>query len=159
MKGDIAMENDSEKAALIFSEGYNCAQAVLAACGERYGLDKATALKVSQVFGGGIGRTGHVCGAVSGALMCIGLKYPAQNGGDTAGKERAHLLAQRFIAEFERKHKTILCRELLGCEIRSAEGHNRARELGVFKAHCPEFVRDAARMINEILEGESNASR
>jgi len=150
------MGNDSNKAACIFSEGYNCAQSVLAASGEKYGLDKDTAIKIAQAFGAGIGRTGGICGAVSGALMCIGLKYPAKDGKDIAGKDRAHVLAQKFIAEFEKRHKSILCRELLGCELLTDEGRKKAHDAGLFKTRCSKFVKDAATIIDGILEDEPN---
>jgi len=151
------MNNDANKAVCLFSEGYNCAQSVLAACGEKYGLDNATAIKIAQAFGGGIGRTGNICGAVSGALMCIGLKYPAKDGKDSSAKEKAHVLAQKFMAEFERKHKSILCRELLGCELATPEGRKKAHDSGAIKELCPKYVKDASNLICEILETDSNA--
>ena len=59
----------------MFRSGYVCSQAVFATFSEMLGLDKETALKIANGFGGGIARKQEICGAVSGAIMAIGLKY------------------------------------------------------------------------------------
>ena len=67
----------ADKAVAIFKEGINCSQAVLSSFAEDFGVDKNMALKMAAGFGGGMGRTGHRCGAVTGAYMVLGLKYGA----------------------------------------------------------------------------------
>ena len=57
-----------------FSEGFSCSQSVLAAFAPELGLDADAALRVSAAFGGGMGRLGDTCGAVTGALMVLGLR-------------------------------------------------------------------------------------
>ena len=59
-----------EKALELHKKGYNCAQAVIAACSDMTGLDEKTALAISAGFGGGL-RSGEVCGAISGAVMAV----------------------------------------------------------------------------------------
>ena len=61
-----------EKATKLHQSGFNCAQSVLNACGDYTGLDENTALAISAGFGGGV-RSGEICGAISGAVMTIGL--------------------------------------------------------------------------------------
>jgi C_GCAxxG_C_C family probable redox protein len=75
------MATNADDAVAMFAEGYNCAQAVLACCGRAYGLPKETAVQVAQAFGGGIGKTGNLCGALTGALMTVGLKWSAKTCG------------------------------------------------------------------------------
>ena len=58
-----------------FSDDLDCAQALVSTYGPELGLDRETAIKVADAFTGGIGRTGETCGAVTGALMVLGLKY------------------------------------------------------------------------------------
>ncbi len=140
------------KAAMkMFLEGYNCAQAVLVCCGERYGLPRETAIRVGQAFGGGMGKTGNVCGAVTGALMVVGLQCAVTDGSDSAAKQEAHRLAQEFMARFKALHGSLLCRELLDCDLSTKEGSAKAHETGVTKAVCPGLVRDAAKIIEEVL--------
>ena len=58
-----------------FNQDFNCCQSILMTFGSECGLDKETAIKLGSPFGGGIVRTGEVCGAVTSALMILGLKY------------------------------------------------------------------------------------
>ena len=58
-----------ERAVRRFAEGFNCSQAILSAYAEHFGLEEETAMKVAAGFGGGMGRLGRTCGAVTGAFM------------------------------------------------------------------------------------------
>ena len=69
------MSTKSDIAAEIFSKGFSCSQAVFASLSSEYGVDSDTAKKIAGAFGGGIASNGELCGAVSGALMAIGLKH------------------------------------------------------------------------------------
>lgn len=60
---------------------------------------------------------GDTCGALSGALMGIGLKYGGTRSDDEEAKERAYSLAQKFMQEFESRHGSVFCRDLLGHDI------------------------------------------
>jgi C_GCAxxG_C_C family probable redox protein len=144
----MAKSTVSDAAAAMLGD-YNCAQAVLASCGETFGLARKTAISVAQTLGGGVAGTGNVCGAVTGALMVIGLKHSIAEGFDAAIKEKATQLGQEFISRFKARHGTILCRELVGCDLLTRE--DRARAKPVTASICPGLVRDAAGMVNELL--------
>lgn len=75
-----------EDAAAYFNEGFSCSQAVVSSFSEDLGLHKETARTISCGFGAGMARTGNVCGAVTGAMMVIGLKYGKTSAGDDAAK-------------------------------------------------------------------------
>ena len=55
-KGEIAKQN--------FYDGYNCAQAVLLAFCDDFGIEKETAQMISAPFGGGVGRLREICGTL-----------------------------------------------------------------------------------------------
>jgi C_GCAxxG_C_C family probable redox protein len=143
-----------ERAVSLFSEGFNCAQAVLAAFGPDLGLERELALKLAGAFGGGMARMGEACGAVTGGLMALGLKFGPTRAGDEAAKEWAYGLACRFFKEFEAWNGSILCRELLGCDLSAPEGRKRAKEAGLHSSRCPGFVRAAAEILERLLELE-----
>lgn len=148
------MSNDKisdpgEIAAEKFGSGFNCAQAVFSAFASCYGMDEAAALKLASLFGGGVARRGQVCGAVTGALLALGLG----RGPDTPGaKEEACRLGQEFLQKFETRHRAILCRDLIGYDPSQPESREQARRAGRFKAQCPRFVRDAAEIVREMLD-------
>lgn len=133
-----------------FSEGFSCSQSVLAAFAPDLGLELDPALRVAAAFGGGMGRTGRTCGAVTGALMALGLKYGATRGDDKATKERTYALAREFLARFEALNHGTGCSELLGVDISTAEGHSAARAADLFKTTCPALVASAAAILAEM---------
>lgn len=141
----------SDEAASRFQQGYNCSQSVFSALAPGLGLEEGTALRIAAPFGGGMGRMGEVCGAVSGALMAIGLKYGATSAEDKAAKERAYTLAAQFGALFQERHGSLLCRTLLGADLSTPEGQQSANEQGSFRTICPRLVHDAAEIAAELL--------
>ena len=113
--------NCAERAADSFARGFNCSQSVLAAYAEQFGLTEELALKVAGGFGGGMGRMADTCGAVTGAIMVIGLKFASTTPGDMQGKENAYAVVREFVHRFKGRNVTVLCRELLDCDISAPE--------------------------------------
>lgn len=140
-----------EEAVACFKEGYICSQAVLATYGTQFGLERDIALKIADGFGGGMGRMGETCGAVTGALMVIGLKHGRTMVEDTQAHEMTYELVNEFVRRFKSRNGSVLCRELLKCDISTPEGLKTARQQDLFSMICPEYVRDAAEIIEDIL--------
>jgi C_GCAxxG_C_C family probable redox protein len=134
-----------------FNEGFSCSQAVLSTYGDQFGLTRELALKVSGAFGGGMGRMGETCGAVTGAFMIIGLKYGKTRADDEQSKEKAYAIVQEFVKKFKARNGSILCRELLGCDLNTPEGKKLIEEKHLTTTLCPKYVQDAAEIIEEIL--------
>ena len=142
----------SELAVRTFQEGCNCAQSVLYPFCAELGLDPGTALKVASGFGGGMGRTGEVCGAVTGAILAIGLRYGGREKGDRAALETVYAKTRELILQFKRKHGTALCRELLGgCDLSTEEGHRAFKERDLRNKTCRPCVETAAALLEELL--------
>ena len=122
----------SEKAVLLHGQGYNCAQAVLAACGEYTGMDEKTALAIAGGFGGGM-RCGEMCGAVSGALMAVGLCCPYNDASDTEAKEKIATLAKALTRDFHDSFGCVRCLELkregISCDELIAYGAVKAEKM------------------------------
>jgi C_GCAxxG_C_C family probable redox protein len=141
-KADLAVQ--------CFKETFNCAQAIVSAYGPKLGLDREIGLKVAAAFGGGIARTGETCGAVTGALMVIGLAYGRIKAEDKESAEKTHDTALAFLEHFRARNYTILCRELLGCDVGTPEGKEFAKEQKLGEKLCSQFVRDAAEILEEL---------
>ncbi|HIR85873.1 MAG TPA: C_GCAxxG_C_C family protein [Candidatus Limivicinus faecipullorum] len=100
-----------EKAVEFHGKGYNCAQSVLASCGEYTGRDEKTLLAVSGGFGGGV-RCGEICGAVTGGVMAIGLCNPYNDCTDAQAKERIAALTREFTGKFKAEYGCLRCNDL-----------------------------------------------
>jgi len=149
------MGNKAEKAKDLFECGYNCSQAVLTAFCEELGLDFDTALKLSSSFGGGMGRMREVCGAVSGLFMAAGLKFGYTSPNDISGKTEHYKLIQNLAKKFKEKNGSIICRELLGVDIKEISHVPEKRSNEYYKKRpCGELVKDAALIFEELLEKE-----
>ena len=139
---------NSERACTMFDGQRNCAQAVLATLGPAAGLAESDCLRIAAPFGAGLGRLGETCGAVSGALMVLGLRYGGETTRDPNAKTALYDRVRDFVARFKARNQTIVCRELLGCDLITPEGRQQAQERNLHKTLCVKYVCDAA----EILE-------
>ena len=152
---DIAAVERVERAVSLFEEGFSCSQAVLGAYSERFGLACEAALKLSAGFGGGMKMAG-TCGAVTGALMVIGLKHGHSDAADKEGKRKVGALIKDFVARFKERNYSLTCKELLGCDISTPQGKQEAEEKNLTQTICPKYVHDAARILDEMLSLDGN---
>lgn len=136
--------NEADRAVMLFSSGFNCAEAVLAVLCERMGkLGRSCGRAVPSVatgFGGGIGRSGGTCGALSGAVKAVGLMVWHRRADDLERKYRAYDLVSRMIGEFERGFDSSSCRDLIGTDLRVEEERLRFRSQKVQDKVCSKFV-------------------
>jgi len=140
-----------------FSEGYNCAQSVLYAFGERAGLDKDVALRIATGFGVGIGRKQEVCGAVSGGVMVLGLLRGRREGEGRENTERTYALCLALLDEIAERHGSYLCRDLVqGCDLRTAEGKAKFTEARMLDTVCAPCVRSVVEAVYALVEGEGS---
>ena len=143
--------NRVEKAVEMYKEDFACSQSVFAVFCEELDLDKNTALKIAEGFGSGIGRMALTCGAVTGSCMVIGLKNGRISADDLESKQKTRELITDFAEKFIERNKTIVCKELLDCDISTDEGNQYAEENGIKDELCPKFVEDAVEILEEIL--------
>jgi C_GCAxxG_C_C family probable redox protein len=146
------VENETSRATQYFDQGFSCSQSIVAAFGVEYGLDLQQALRVAGAFGGGMARMGETCGAVTGALMVIGLLYGKTRPEDEAAKEKTYQVVHQFVDQFKAQNGSILCRDLLGCDLSTPEGSQKAREAHLFKTLCPIYVGNSAEILRKLSE-------
>jgi C_GCAxxG_C_C family probable redox protein len=132
----------------------NCSQAVLSAFCEEYGLERNLALPVAQGFGGGMGHTGQTCGAVTGAYMVLGLAHKGTPENPRAGIDKTYAMIEEFSRQFKLLHGSLNCTELIGYDLGVPEKLAEARDKKVFSTICPDFVRDAVKMVESLLQSK-----
>jgi len=135
--------NYVEEAVQLFEDGYMCSQAVLAVFCEEFGLSREQAFKISISFGSGM-RKGEVCGACTGAIMALGLRY-GEN------KSKSDEMCVKFLDSFEKENGSYICRDLLDCDIRTEEGIKYAIDNNLFKEICPKMVESAVKIAQELI--------
>lgn len=135
-----------------FLAGYNCAQAVLYAYCEQLGFDKDKALKLACGFGAGMARTKEVCGAISGAIMVLGLRYGRGEGQDRTPTEETYRKVQELMSQFEITYGSCLCRNLLeGCDLNTPAGRQHFIENDFINQKCKTYVVTVMESLEKLL--------
>ncbi|MBP5284609.1 MAG: C_GCAxxG_C_C family protein [Kiritimatiellae bacterium] len=138
--------NRGEKAAGLFLEGHNCSQSVFGAFAGEFGVDSVLARKLSSGLGGGVGRTREVCGAVTGGVLALGLKFGPE-------KNDVYPAVQRFCERFKSVAGSVVCRELLSGTGADCGGVAAERTAEYYRRRpCAELVRLAAEIVSEYVD-------
>jgi C_GCAxxG_C_C family probable redox protein len=150
MTDDMNRQTVAARAESLFAGGHNCAQAVLGALAPRLGLDRDTAVRLATGFGIGLSM-GETCGAVSGAVMALGLAHGGGGPEGTEAKLATYALAGEFLEAFARDHGSVRCRELIGCDPSTPEGLRLAKAEDRFAAVCAPLVAHAVALVADML--------
>jgi C_GCAxxG_C_C family probable redox protein len=143
-KSQIAVDN--------FKAGFNCAQSVLSSYAEELKIDKETAFKISNGFGAGMARKQEICGAISGAIMVLGLKYGRGEQEGKAKQEKLYEKVQDLLDRFEYEFGTINCKQLLsGCNLQTEEGQRQFKEQRL-NERCRDYVEDSSNFVETLMK-------
>ena len=143
-KSQIAVDN--------FKAGFNCAQSILSSYAEELKIDKETAFKISNGFGAGMARKQEICGAISGAIMVLGLKYGRGEQEGKAKQEKLYEKVQDLLDRFEYEFGTINCKQLLsGCNLMTEEGQRQFIEQRL-NERCRDYVESASSSVEILLK-------
>jgi C_GCAxxG_C_C family probable redox protein len=147
-----------ETAEILHQQGFNCSQVVFTTLAEPLGLDRSLSLRIASPFGGGIGRTGETCGAVTGALMALGYQKGFFEP-DRQAKDRMYALAREFMRRFREQYGALACKALIGVDLSTPEGVEKARQQGVFTNLCSRFISGAIKIAAEMLADVEEENR
>ena len=120
------METRVDKVAEKHKSGYNCAQAVACAYCDLVGIDEETMFRLTEGLGLGMGGMEGTCGAVTAACVIAGAKNSTVE----------------IVRRFKEESGSVICKELKGVET------------GTPAKACPDCVKDAARILEEVVFGE-----
>jgi C_GCAxxG_C_C family probable redox protein len=136
------MSANVKTASELFNSGLYCSQAILGAFSEKYDMEEELAFRISCGLNSGV-RCAEVCGAVSGAILVIGLKY-----GDSSSE--CNLKTEEYIKAFKYLHGSIVCRDILGLDISTPDGKEKAVSENLFKTRCLDMVTSAAQLLVDL---------
>jgi C_GCAxxG_C_C family probable redox protein len=111
---------DLNPAQQLMARGHHCSEGVLMAFCQELGIKNDLIPRIATPLAGGMAGAGEVCGAVVGALMCIGIKH----GRDEVGQpeDKALQLAGKFLRAFHKEMGSLRCRDLTGIDLTTPEG-------------------------------------
>lgn len=146
------MDNPEKKVLEYFNGDYNCAQAVLRTVLEEKGFFFEEALAIAAAFGGGIIGRGEICGAVSGALMAIGVLNGKLIDDVTEQKSVTREYSEIFYEKFESIFGHNTCNGLIGIDRNDPLAKQKATDAGIYRENCPKFVTQATNIVLEIFK-------
>lgn len=146
--------NRVEKAIARHTSGFGCAQSVASVFAEELGIDEVTAQKMAIGLGGGIGRQGEICGALSGGVLVLGMKHGVNSMDGEANKVAKNLvydLDQKLTAQFRERTGAIRCNDILGFDMNDPVARAAALEKGVFATRCNKCIQDSVEIVEKLL--------
>jgi C_GCAxxG_C_C family probable redox protein len=130
-----------ENAVGLFDSGFNCAESVLLALSEQFHQESPIIPRIATGFGAGVGRFGQICGALSGAVMVIGLLKGCDKGKEEKEKRNAaYKSVRQMIKAFEEEFGSSQCRVLTQCDLQTQEGKEKYQRRELRKKLCPKFI-------------------
>lgn len=145
------MTSRVDKAVAMFQDGYSCAQALLGVYGPLFGVEREAALRLSAPLAGGISRSDGPCGAATGALLVLGLKFGHSHPDDETGSDRIRVLTQDFLRQYAERQGSTLCTDILGVNLSVPADLERAEAEELYDVSCPGAVRTAAELLEEMM--------
>ncbi len=140
----------SEQAKDLFLSGYNCSQSVLLSFADDLKFSKELAQKMAAGFGGGMGKQQETCGAITGAIMVLGILKGEQVNNNDELKAEAYGSVNRLTGEFKAIYNTTNCQELIGCDLNTAEGSAKFKEERIMETVCAGCVERAVQIVEKI---------
>ncbi len=147
------VENAGNKAVEFFASGFNCSESVLVALSREFSKPTEHIIPcIATGFGGGIARTGSTCGALTGAIMTIGLTIGPRKAGELEKKEEVYKMVLKMIENFEKEFGSSLCKNLTKCDLRTLKGHEKFQSQKIRETMCSKFVEWCANYITRLIE-------
>ena len=140
----------SEQAKELFLYGYNCAQAVVLSFADELKFSKELGQKVAAGFGGGMGKQQETWGAVTGAIMVLGLLKGEDVNNNDELKASAYGAVKDLTRDFVAEYKTTNCRELIGCDLNTPEGSAKFKDDKIMENVCADCVKKAVQIVEDL---------
>ncbi len=141
-------EQAPQRSRELFQSGFYCAESVLLAIAECEGIHSEIIPRIATGFCSGIARTGGMCGALSGAIMGIGLLTGRNS--PTESFEVNYALVQKLIDGFEKQYGAVNCHQLLGCDLATEAGQHYFMENNLMES-CLQYAEGATRLAISLI--------
>lgn len=133
-------------------EGFLCSESVLLALSNILKVESDIIPRIATGFGGGIGRHGEICGALSGAIIGLGLQFGRSHPSETPEGQPPYQFSQTMMNLFISRFGHIRCRDLLGIDISCQEGLQRYRRERLWENKCQEIIQVTSGLAYDLLE-------
>ena len=134
----LKLTGNQTQASKFFLNGHRCSEAILKSYGPSVGLPESLAMKIGCALGGGLGSTRNLCGAVSSAIIVLGLIFGRESESDQLSKDKTNQIISQFVEKFLSTFQSLNCNDLLNLD----------------EDICPRLVQEATKILDEIIAKE-----
>ncbi|OFZ22361.1 MAG: hypothetical protein A2202_03150 [Bdellovibrionales bacterium RIFOXYA1_FULL_36_14] len=134
----LKLTGNQTQASEFFLNGHRCSEAILKSYGPSVGLPESLAMKIGCALGGGLGSTRNLCGAVSSAIIVLGLIFGRESESDQLSKDKTNQIISQFVEKFLSTFQSLNCNDLLNLD----------------EDICPRLVQEATKILDEIIAKE-----
>lgn len=143
------------KAKAFAEEGFLCSESVLLALSKALNVESEIIPRIATGFGAGIGRHGEICGALSGAIMGLGIKFGRDHPSDTPEGEPVYAYSQTMVNLFIARFGHIRCKDLLGLDISSEDGVTAYRQQKLWETKCQDIILITTGLAYDVIEAKT----
>lgn len=147
----MKIRDTEQRAGQLFDTGSYCAESVLQAIAEAIGRESLVPPGIATGFCSGMARTAGPCGALTGAIMALGLVSGRTSPDQSV--EPSYAQVQRLLEAFEYRFGSSNCGDLLNCHLGTPAGQASFREQKLGE-RCRAYTMGAAGIAAAILAGE-----
>ncbi len=131
------------------AEGFLCSESVLLALSDWLEVKSELIPKMATGFGAGICFCGLVCGAISGGIMALSIKF----GRNDAKEQKVELcrLGHRLVEGFEKEFGSVMCVELTGCDFHTEAGRKKYADENLWEIKCRQYIKSATAIAFDLI--------
>ena len=143
-----------EKAKFYAGKGFLCSESVLLAVSDWLGVQSDLIPKIATGFGAGVEGCGSVCGAISGGILALGLKFGRN---EPKKQDRpSYWFALELLKRFEREFGHITCRELTDYDFSTEAGLKKYAEEKLWDTKCRQYIIGTTAMAFDMISEKSS---
>ena len=132
-----------------FKDGLYCAESVVLTLARRQGIDSPLLPAIATGFCSGLSQTAGPCGALTGAVMGIGLALGRDSSKDSV--DRTYRAVETVVKRFTEEFGATGCADLLGCHLGTPEGQKAFAERRLYR-RCMIYTGRAAELAAEATD-------
>lgn len=137
-------------------QGFLCSESVLLALSKALNVKSEIIPRIATGFGAGIGRHGEICGALTGAIMGLGIKFGRNHPSETPEGQPAYAYSQTMVNLFLAHFGHIRCKDLLGLDISSEDGVTEYRQQKLWETKCQDLIQITTGLAYDVLEANTS---
>jgi len=135
--------------------GFLCSESVLLAISNWLKIRSELIPKIATGFGAGIGGHGSVCGAISGGIMALGLKF-GRNDTKREQEKKPYWFASELLKRFEKEFGSTICRELTNCDLTTEAGRKKYADERLWETKCRQYIGSVTGMVYDLISEKAS---